>query len=254
MLQRTTFIALVILVLSASFSIAHPFHKWEQIQNFYKSGFTKCKVYSENKLREIWIKNTNNHSVRIVNVSDAVEIAYGPQYDENHFVFSETTYFLGTQNRVDSSSTIHFSASLISDSTETTYAFSNQFSIFIYDPFEPLKLIFKMNYYLFEGHKTFKNYDFYEHDFYGRLLSWTNQQIISENTKTSCLVNELGQIIKSEFEDKSFCSNYIYDDAGRLSIIQTDKTLWIYNYNEYGLLERESFLYSYSVIMLYEYE
>jgi hypothetical protein len=248
-------ITLLTALFSAAFSMAHPFHKWEQIQDFYKSGFTKCSVYSENTLRAVWIKNTNNHSVQIINVSDAVEIEYGPKYDENYFVFNETIYYLGTQNRVDSSSTVHYSGRFISDdNTETTFNLNNQFSVFLYDPYNPLKLIFKKNYYLFEGQKIFKNYDFYEYDFNGRLLSWTDQQIITDNTTTSCVVNELGQIIESELEDRSFCSNYIYDDSGRLSIIQTSKTLRIFSYNKYGLIERESFLYSYSVILLYEYE
>lgn len=247
-------IALLTALFSATFSMAHPLHKWEQIQDFYKSGYTKCSVYSENALREIWIKNTNNHSVQIMNVSDAGEIEYGPKYDENCFIISVTTYFLGTQNRVDSSSTIHYSSRLISDSTNIKYSSSNRFSIFLYDPYNPLKLIFKKNYHLIDSQQVFFNYDFYEYDFDGRLLSWTDQQIISDNTTTNCVVNELGQIIESELEDRSFCSNYIYDDSGRLSIIQTSKTLRLFSYNKYGLIERESFLYSYSVILLYEYE
>lgn len=187
-----------------------------------------------------------------MNVSDAGEIEYGPKYDENCFIISVTTYFLGTQNRVDSSSTIHYSSRLISDSTNIKYSSSNRFSIFLYDPYNPLKLIFKKNYHLIDSQQVFFNYDFYEYDFDGRLLSWTDQQIISDNTTTNCVVNELGQIIESELEDRSFCSNYIYDDSGRLSIIQTSKTLRIFSYNKYGLIERESFLYSYSVILLYE--
>lgn len=176
-------IALLTALFSATFSMAHPFHKWEQIQDFYKSGFTKCSVYSENTLREIWIKNTNNQSVRIMNVSDAVEMAYGSKYDENHFVLNETTYYLGTENRVDSSSTVQYSGKLSSDSSNIEFNSSIRFSVFLYDPYNPLKLIFKKNYYLFEGQKIFKNYDFYEYDFNGRLLSWTDQQIIADNTK-----------------------------------------------------------------------
>jgi hypothetical protein len=189
-----------------------------------------------------------------VNVSDAVEMAYGPTYDDTLFIIYESTYYIGFQNRIDSSSTIHYSGRYKLDSTAYNYNLNDYISIFIYDPFDVNKLRFKKNYYIAQGEKSFRDYDFYEYDFEGNLMSWTDQRIISDNTKTSCMVNELGQIIESEFEDQSFCSNYIYDDAGRLSIIQTDKTLWIYNYNEYGLLERQSFLYVYSVIMLYEYE
>lgn len=156
--------------------------------------------------------------------------------------------------QIDSSSTIHYSGRYKSDSTAYTYNLNDANSIFIYDPIDANKLCFKKNYYNIQGEKRFRDYDFYEYDFEGNLMSWTDQQIISDNTTTSCVVNELGQIIESEFEDRSFCSNYIYDDSGRLSIIQTSKTLRIFSYNKYGLIERESFLYSYSVILLYEYE
>jgi hypothetical protein len=235
MLQRTTFMALVILVLSASFSIAHPFQKWEQIQDFYKSGFTKCSVYwfSKETLNNVLILDTLSNYVYEYSLSYALEETDGPMFNDKYFVHYKSTYFFNKARQIDS--ILHESFFPLTDEgneSDGIIRADSTKTIFIYDTIVLTQLVRQDLYYIKNGKSVKTGWNEFAYNELNQCIVM-QQYRNSSKTKFEYKYDELGRLIQEKIIDVFIHYEYL-DNSTIYRRTSSSKTTYLLSLN--GLL------------------
>ncbi len=245
------FVFLVVLF-TTHLLMAHPFHKWEQIQNFYKSGFTKCNVYwfSKETQDKVLILDTLSNCLYEYSLSYAFEETDGPMFNDSYFVHYKSTYFFNNAHQIDS--ILHESFHPLTDELNESSGIirvDSTKTMFIYDTIGMPQLMRQDLYSIKNGKHVKTGWNEFTYNELNQCIVM-EQYRNSSTTKFEYKYDELGRLIQEKIFDifihyeyldnstvfrksSSSMTTYLLSLNGLLSVIISDgykKSKLIYEY------------------------